>query len=154
MRLIVTVLWIVAAVCWLPWFALLVRLIIDIAGGTPWDYSNFVRPALMGIWPQIGLGLWPLERLTRWQIVSLYPVCAFLGVALVAAGWRIYWREQDGRLTRPAGLVALSIIVPPLAPFLMWGDARRRHRERETALEAGVQDARDRLAATTDTAAR
>ena len=145
MRLIVTILWIVAAVCWLPWFALAIRLIVDIAAGTPWDYSNFVRPALMGIWPDIGLGLWPLERLARWRIVSLYPVSAFIGVVLVAAGWRVYWREQDGLLTRPAWLVTLSILVPPLAPLLMWGDARRRHLARETQLEADVREARERI---------
>ena len=145
--MLVTILWLIAALCWLPWFALVIALVVSIIGGTPWDQSNYLQPALMGIWPRIGLD--PMAPLTwlRWQIISVYPVCAFIGVALSAAGWRIYWREQDGILTRPARLVALSIIVPPVAPVLMWLDARQRWVDREVKLELDVVDARERRAA-------
>lgn len=144
MRLIVTILWLIAALCWLPWFAMVLALLVDIARGTPWDYSNYVPNALMGIWPQIGLNLLAPTTWLRWQIISVYPVCAFVAVLLSAGGWRIYWREQDGVLTRPAWLVGLSIAVPVVAPFLMWGDARRRYLGKEAELETAVQEARRR----------
>jgi hypothetical protein len=139
-----------AALLWLPWFALMIRLAVDVMLGTPWEYSKFLQPALIGIWPQVGLGLWPLERLFRWQIVSVYPVAAFFGAAISALGWRIYWREQDFRLTRAPWLVGFSIAVPPLAPFIMWSDARKRYLRIEHVLEADVVDARQRLGTTTD----
>jgi len=136
--------WILAAVCWLPWFAMLVRYLAGIALG---DQAEYFRLVFMGVWPGLNMGLWPLERLFYWQIVSWYPVSAVIGMALSAIGWRIYWREQDGILTRPAGLVVLSILVPLVAPFLMWGDARRRHRTKEAELDVNVVDARDRIGA-------
>jgi len=145
MRLIVTVLWLIAALCWLPWFALVIALLVDIISGTPWDQSNYLQTALMGIWPQLGMEITSPLTWLRWRIVSVYPVAAFIGVALSAVGWRIYWREQDGILTRSAWLVGLSIAVPVVAPFLMWGDARRRYLNREVILETEVLDARERL---------
>lgn len=142
MRLLVTGLWILGALCWLPWFALALRFLLGLALG---DQADYFGVAFMGIWPGLNMGLWPLSRLLLWRIVSWYPICAWLGMALAAVGWRIYWREQDGILTRPAWLVGLSIIVPPVAPFIMWADARRRHNNKEAELEYEVRDARDRI---------
>lgn len=139
MRLIITILWCVATVCWLPWFALLVRLLVDLGSGRSWDQTYFTVPALIGIWPKYG---W-----LDWRIVSLWPLAALAGMALSAIGWRLYWREQDGLLTRPAWLVTCSIVVPPLAPLVMLADARRRHLARNAALEEAVSDARERLGA-------
>lgn len=144
-RLIVTIIWIIAAVCWLPWFLLVLRLVTDVAMGTPLTYSRFLVPTLQGLWPGINWSWWPPARWLDWQIVSMWPVAAFLGVCLSAGGWRVYWLEQDGILTRPGWLVALSIIAPPLAPFIMYGDSRRRHLAKESYLEAEVQDAKARL---------
>ena len=109
------------------------------------DYADYFPFAFMGVWPGLNLGLWPLDRLLNWRIVSWYPVSAWIGIILVASGWRVYWREQDGILTRPGWLVALSIVAPVLAPFIMWGDARRRHKRKENELEYNVDDARDRI---------
>jgi len=144
----VTILWLLAALLWLPWFALVIRLAVDVMLGTSWEYSKFLQPAMMGIWPQVGMGLWPLERLFRWQIESVYPVAAFFGAAISAIGWRVYWREQDFRLTRAPWLVGLSIAMPLLAPFIMWSDARKRYLRIEHVLEADVVDARQRLGTT------
>lgn len=141
-RLLVTSLWILAAVCWLPWFTLALRFLIGLALG---DHTEYFPLTFMGIWPGLNMGFWPLSRLLLWRIVSWYPIAAWLGLALAAIGWRIYWREQDGILTRPAWLVALSIFVPPVAPFIMWADARRRHARKEAELELEVRDARDRI---------
>jgi hypothetical protein len=148
-RLLVTGLWLLAALCWLPWLALLVRLGVELALDGPWVYE-LARRTLIGIWPKAGMGLWPLDRLLLWQVISWYPISAVLGMALAAVGWRIYWREQDGRLTRPAWLVALSVALPPLAPLLMYGDARSRHWRKERELEDSVEDARERLTETAD----
>jgi hypothetical protein len=134
--------WILGAVCWLPWFALALRFAIGLSLG---DQSDYFQAAFMGIWPRLNMGLWPLYRLFLWRVVSWYPVSAWLGMLLAAVGWRIYWREQDGILTRPAWVVGLSIIVPPLAPFIMWLDARRRYARKEVELELEVVDARDRI---------
>jgi len=141
-RLLVTSLWILAAVCWLPWLALALRFAVGLALG---DQADYFPLAFMGVWPGLNMGLWPVSRLLLWRIVSWYPICACLGMALAAVGWRVYWREQDGILTRPAWLVALSIIVPPVAPFVMWADARRRYLQKEAELDNEVRDARDRI---------
>ena len=138
-RLIVTIAWLLAALLWTPWALLLVRLMVDLAMGTPLSDSSFTAPVLMGLWPGYS---W-----LSWRIVSWYPICAVLGIGLSAAGWRVYWWNEDGILTRPGWLVALSILMPLLAPFLMWGDARSRHRARQTGLEAAVVDARKRESA-------
>jgi hypothetical protein len=134
--------WILAAVCWLPWFVLALRFLIGLMLGDHADYFPF---AFMGVWPGLNLGIWPLDRLLHWRIVSWYPVSAWIGAIITAIGWRIYWREQDGILTRPGWLVVLSIAVPPIAPLIMWADARRRHRLKEAQLDRNVVDARDRI---------
>lgn len=138
MRLIVTLMWCLAAICWLPWAALAVRLAVDLLQGTPWEQSYFVKPVLVALWPKAG---W----LQPWSITSVWPLAALAGMALSAAGWRIYWIEQQGVLTRGAFIVALSIIIPALAPLVMLADARRRHSRHEAELEAEVADARQRV---------
>ena len=78
-RLIVTLLWCLAAICWLPWAALAVRLGIDLLLGTPWEQSYFVKPVLVALWPKAGL-------LGPWGIVSVWPLGALAGVTLSAVG--------------------------------------------------------------------
>jgi hypothetical protein len=138
MRLLITLLWCLAALLWLPWALMALRWLIDIALGATWDRSGYFTHVVMGLWPRYG---W----LRPWAVVSWWPVLATAAVALSAAGWRLYWVEQSGILTRPGWLVGLSIAVPPLAPCLMYGDARRRFLEREAALQEQVLDATDRL---------
>ena len=140
-----TVLWCLGALCWLPWLALAVRLLIAFIPGLGGNWEEFVKPALVGVYPGIGFGWWPPARWLVWTVVSFYPVMALVGMLLCAAGWRVYWLEQSGVLTRPAWLVALSVIVPPIAPFIMWADAWRRHLNRERELQTEVEDARGRL---------
>lgn len=140
MRLIVTLIWCLGAICWLPWAALAVRLAVDLLQGTPWEQSYFVKPVLVALWPKAGL-------LQPWSITSVWPLAALTGVALSAVGWRIYWVEQQGVLTRPAAVVALSVVIPALAPLVMLADARRRHARREAELDGEVVDARRRLEA-------
>jgi hypothetical protein len=142
MRLAVTTSWILAAVCWLPWALITLRLAVDLALGTGWNESPYVSPALIGLWPGPAFRWWPPAGWIYWQVVSVWPLSALAGCALSAIGWRLYWLEQYGILTRPAWQVALSISVPPIAPFIMLGDARRRHREREAELELQVRQAR------------
>ena len=112
MRLIVTILWSIAALCWLPWAVMLVRLLVDLALGTPPLESGYLPLVVQGLWPR-----WQI--IGPWYIHSWFPVCAFLGSALVASGWRIYWVNEYYRLTRPIPKVILSILVPPYAVFLM-----------------------------------
>ncbi|MEZ5338124.1 MAG: hypothetical protein R3F46_07630 [bacterium] len=138
MRLIVTILWSIAALCWLPWAMMLVRLILDLALGTPPLESGYLPLVLQGLWPR-----WQI--LGPWYVHSWFPVCAFLGSVLVTAGWRIYWVNEYYRLTRPLPRVILSILVPPYAVFLMYDDALRRHNELETDLAHESEDARLRL---------
>ena len=145
MRLITTILWVSGALCWFPWLLLLVALGLELAQGVGWDKSVYSRPALIGIWPGVTFGWWPLWRLLSWQIISMWPICAALGMALSALGWRIYWLDQEGIMPRPAWQVGLSIALPVMAPFIMWQDALRRHRRIETRLDNEVQDARSRI---------
>jgi hypothetical protein len=131
-RLIVTITWCVAALLWTPWALLLLRLIMDLALGASLSSSNYTVPALQGIWPGYS---W-----LSWRIVSWYPVCACLGMALTAAGWRLYWWSEGYRLTRSMSVVAGSILCPLFAPFIMWRDAVARHRQRQAELAAAVND--------------
>ncbi|HES58055.1 MAG TPA: hypothetical protein ENO21_01340 [Firmicutes bacterium] len=145
MRLAVTIIWLVAALCWLPWALILLRFILDLALGTSWGESVYLQPALIGLWPGAAFSWWPPSGWIYWRVVSVWPLAALAGCALSAFGWRVYWQEQYGVLTRPAWLVTLSIIAPILAPFIMWGDARRRHWEREARLERNVREAREKV---------
>ena len=138
MRLIVTILWLLATLCWLPWLFLLGRLIVDLASGTHWSQSYYVDYVIGGVWPTYGI-------LAPWSIVSVWPLGALAGMALSAAGWRIYWREQDCILTRPAWLVGLSIAIPAIAPLIMLADARRRHLNQNVELDRHILDAQQRI---------
>lgn len=138
MRLIVTILWSIAALCWVPWLLVLLRLLVDLASGTPPLESGYLPLVVQGLWPR-----W--QVLGPWYIHSWFPVSAFLGCALSAVGWRVYWVSEGYRLTRPLAKVVLSILVPPYAVFLMYDDAVRRHNARETELAHESEDARLRL---------
>ena len=138
MRLIVTILWCLAALLWLPWALMFLRLIFDLATGTAWGQSFYVAPVFIGIWPVHGL-------FRPWEIVSWWPLSSLTGMLLSAAGWRIYWFDQDGIMTRPPTVIFLSIVLPVLAPFIMYGDARRRYIERELELDGSVNEAVEQL---------
>jgi hypothetical protein len=139
------ILWLCAALMWLPWFALVLRYLLDIALGADPRYSDFLKPAFVGLWPKVGFGIWPPVQLLYWKVVSWFPVTAVLAMAVVLLGWRIYYIERGFLLTRTRGWLLLSTLVPPVAPFLAWFDARLWHDAREEELEAEVQDARERL---------
>jgi hypothetical protein len=130
MRLAVAILWCIAAVIWLPWFALLVRLAVDVISGVPITYSEYLNPALVPVWPTYG---W-----LHWSIVSWWPILALLAMALVYTGWRFLWWEQDWQRTHSTAAVALSVAVPPLAPIILYRDARRRFIQRNMNLQETV----------------
>ena len=134
MRLLVTILWGIAALCWLPWACMLIRLLIDVGMGSGLQESRYLPFVVQGLWPR-----WQL--LGIWYIHSWFPVCAFLGCAMTAVGWRVYWVSENYRLTRPLARVILSILVPPYAVYLMYDDARRRHNAREMELAHEAEDA-------------
>ena len=138
MRLIVTILWCLAALIWLPWALMFLRLVYDLATGTPWAQSFYVAPVFVGIWPVHGL-------FHPWSVVSMWPLACLAGMALSALGWRIYWFDLDGILTRPPFIVFLSIVLPVLAPFIMYGDARRRYLEQEMALDDSMNEALEQV---------
>ncbi len=138
MRLIVTILWGIAALCWLPWSFLLIRFLVDIAMGTPLMESSYLPLLVQGLWPR-----W--QVLGVWYIHSWFPVSAFIGSALTALGWRIYWVSEGYRLTRPVAQIVFSILVPPYAVYLMFDDSRRRHNEREMELAHESEDAKMRI---------
>lgn len=139
MRLIVTIVWCLAALLWLPWALLVVRWGVDLALGVAPAASAYFKPALLGIWPVHG---W-----LSWGIVSWWPLGAATAMALSALGWRLYWLDLDGLLPRPPRVVLVSILIPLLAPFLMYGDARRRHAGKQAELSAEVEDTLARLGA-------
>ena len=140
MRLIVSILWGIAAICWLPWSFVLIRLLVDLGMGTAFGESKFLPLLIQGLWPR-----WQL--LGPWYIHSWFPVCAFLGCLLTAIGWRIYWVNEGYRLTRPLARVILSILIPPYACWLMYSDAVRRHYQHETELMHEAEDAAMRIEA-------
>lgn len=154
MRLITTALWILAALLWLPWALLALRLGIDLAlFATPYghslDLSPYAGPVLDALvvharWPQWD-GLRPHGGYFTASLGSLYPWSAVLGCALTALGWRLYWLAEEGRLRHGALPIGLSIAVPPLACWLMYGDARRRYFAAERQLAADRLDALHRL---------
>src|SRR5688500_19771911 len=90
-RLLVASLWSVATLLWLPWFAVFVRFLIDVAQGVPPARSDFLNPALVWIWPVRG---W-----TAWGVVSWFPLMFVIALLLTYVGWRFFWWEQDWRVT-------------------------------------------------------
>jgi hypothetical protein len=147
-------LWLLAALLWLPWALLALRLGLDLAlAATPWGHSlahsPFAGPVLDALIVQFR---WPEWR--HWHLAggyfiarvgSVYPWCALFACGLTAAGWRLYWLNEDGLLSAGPGLVAASIAVPPIAPFIMYRDARRRFLRAERQLAADRLDAQRRL---------
>jgi hypothetical protein len=131
-RLAVTVVWSVAALCWLPWFALLMAFAVEQATGVGLARSRYFETVFIGLWPVHG---WLI-----WGVVSMYPVAAFCGMALTAIGWRLYWLSEQSVLWHGAGGILLSILMPPLALIFMYRDAKRRHRESNRELKTKLLD--------------
>ncbi|MCC7478083.1 hypothetical protein IT575_06440 [bacterium] len=124
MRLLITGMWVLAAVLWLGWGMLLLRLLFDAATGTSILSNPLFNTVFIPAWPvsnQLPLG--------PWRMVSWWPVCALLSMLLVGIGWRLYWKNEDGLLYRSGLQIFLSIIIPPLAPFMMYSDSVRRFKE-------------------------
>ena len=134
MRLAITILWCLGALFWLPWLLMLLRYIVDLALGTAWNESDYLVYVLGGVRPQYRV-------LGPWTIASFIPLGALFGSLLTALGWRLYWQDVEGMVTRPAWFIWLSILVPPLAPLVMWRDARARYLRKESELAADVGDA-------------
>ena len=68
MRLLTTVLWSLATIMWLPWFAVFVALIVDVSRGKAPADSEYLNPALIGVWPVHG---W-----LSWGVISWLPIVA------------------------------------------------------------------------------
>jgi len=133
MRLLTAFLWSAATLMWIPWFAVLVRFMVDLANGTAWADSQYLNPALIFVWP--------LRGWLHWGIVSWVPLVGVLAMLVVYIGWRFFWWEQDWRSSYSTSTVALSILVPPLALILLYRDARRRFTLRNAELrEAAHED--------------
>jgi hypothetical protein len=154
MRLITTALWLVASLLWLPWALLALRLLLDLAMfatpyGHGWNTSPYAPPVLDALVMQYHLPVRDGWRLVGgWftaRIGSMYPWCALAGCLLTALGWRLYWLAEEGRLRHGAVPIALSTLCPPLAAWLMFGDARRRYFAAERRLAADRLDAQHRL---------
>lgn len=139
MRIAPLVLWVLASLCWLPWALLLVRLGADLAQGVPAASSGAYEPVLVPIAPSFG---W-----SGWHIVSAYPIAALVSFGLSALGWRLSWIIRDGILRRNGFQIGLSILVPPIALFFAWLDARAEHQQCNALLRAGAEEAAQRLSA-------
>jgi hypothetical protein len=137
MRLAVAILWSLATLMWLPWFAVLVRFIVDLASGTPFAVSEYLNPALIGIWPVRG---W-----ASWGIVSWVPILGASSMLMTYIGWRFFWWWDDWKVSYPTLPVVLSVLIPPLALILLYRDARRRFAQRNAELQQAVDDARESL---------
>ena len=137
MRLAAAILWGLASLMWLPWAAVAVRFVVDLASGTPFSRSQFLNSALAPVWPRTS---W-----LDWHIVSWVPLFALAAFGLAYAGWRLFWWERDWQRGYSGWLVSLSILVPPVALILLYRDARRRFRQRNAELQAAADEARERL---------
>jgi hypothetical protein len=153
-RLITTLLWLLAALLWAPWALLVLRWLLDLAlVATPLGHSfaasSFTGPVLDLLLVQFRWPEWYNGHLVGGYFIarigSLYPWCALAACGLTALGWRLYWINEEGLIDASAGLVALSILVPPVAPLLMYRDARRRFLRAERELAAARLDAQRRL---------
>jgi hypothetical protein len=133
MRLLAAFLWFVGTVLWLPWFAVVVRLAIDLFSGVPLSSSEYLNPAFIFIWPILG---W-----THWGIVSWWPAMALSAMAVTYLGWRFFWWEQDWRKTYSGPIVLFTILVPPCALWLLYRDARNRFLLRNSDLQHAVDEA-------------
>jgi hypothetical protein len=138
MRIAPLGLWLLGSIFWLPWALLLLRLLADLALGTPPADSSFTAPLFFALRPHYG---W-----RDWRVDSWFPICALLGMGMSAVAWRITWLLRDALLRRNAAQILLSVAIPPLALYFAWRDAKADHFERNLELEEAAQDARDRLA--------
>jgi hypothetical protein len=122
---------------WLPWFVLFVRLLVDLALGVPLDDSRFLNPALVGVWPVLG---W-----RHWQLVSWWPILALLAVMLSAWAWKLKARMED-YLLFTSGLGRLgSTLIPPLALWQAYSEARQNRAAKNELLDEAVTEASSRL---------
>ena len=137
MRLLTTFLWSLATIMWLPWFLVFARLIADLVMGVPLLESNFINPALVGIWPVHG---W-----FYWGVISWLPIVALLAMLLVYIGWRFFWWADDWVPSYGTGTVVLTILLPPATLPLLFGDTRRRFQQRNRKLHRAVEDALERI---------
>jgi hypothetical protein len=154
MRLATTIFWLIGTLLWLPWALLVLRLALDLAllatpWGHSWNNSAYAGPVADMLLVQFR---WP--DLVGWHLAggyfiarvgSLYPWCALAGCALTALGWRLYWINEEGLLNYGPGAIAASILLPPLAPLMMYRDARRRYFQSEAQLAAARVDAQRRM---------
>lgn len=139
MRIAPLVLWTLASIIWLPWALLLLRLLVDLVQGTPLTRSSFFEPVLMPIGPSYG---W-----SGWHLVSGFPIAALLGFALSALAWKLSWVLRDGLLRHGAAHIFISVLLPPLALYFAWQDARAELLERNAELEAAAAEALERFSA-------
>lgn len=154
MRLITTALWLLASLLWLPWALLALRLLLDLAlfatpYGHSWSSSPYLAPVCEALiiafrWPQWD-GLRPYGGYLVLRAGSVFVWCALAGCALGALGWRLYWLAEEGRLRHGSLPIVISSLCPPLAVWLMYGDARRRYYAAERKLAADRIDAQHRL---------
>src|SRR4051812_15888113 len=121
---------------WLPWFAVFVRLIVDLSMGIPVADSEYFSPALVPAWPTLG---W-----LRWSMVSWLPIVALLAMLLVYVGWRFFWWADDWVPSYRTLQVVATILVPPLALLLLYRDTRARFARRNRSLQNEVDNALDR----------
>lgn len=136
-RIVPLLLWLVGSIMWLPWLVLLLRLLIDLALGVPLSDSRFLNPALVGFWPVLG---W-----RHWQLVSWWPLLALLAVALSAWAWRLKAHMED-HLLYASGLGRLaSTLIPPLALWLAYLEARQNRTVSNELLDEAVSEASSRL---------
>jgi hypothetical protein len=123
-RLVVTSLWVFAAVLWLGWALIALRLLIDTLGGVDFGSNPLFYTVFVPAWPKL-----LSHPFGPWDFYSWWPLAALSAMGLVALGWRLYWLNENGLLYRPAWMITLSVLFPLIAPFLMLGDAQRRHKE-------------------------
>jgi hypothetical protein len=159
MRLIVTLLWLLAGMLWLPWALLALRLLLDLLlGVTPglthlghaWAASPYSPPVVDLLILNYRLPHFDEHKhfIHGWftaRMGSMYAWAALAGCALTAAGWRLYWIGEEGLLRHGARAIAASVLVPPLASVLMYRDAQLRYRAAEAELAGARQDALRRL---------
>ena len=122
---------------WLPWLAVVIRLTVDLAMGVSLTSSEFFTQAFVPFWP--------VHSWYVWRVFSWLPLLPLISAALVYAGWRLFWWADDWVPSYRTPTVVLSMLVPPVAPFVLYGDARRRFRQRNAKLQDAVDDAQGRI---------
>jgi small-conductance mechanosensitive channel len=136
-RLITTVLWSLASIIWLPWFATQVRLVIDLASGVPLLDSDYFTQAFVPVWP--------IHSWYVWDFFSWIPLAALLAMLLVYIGWRFFWWADDWVPSYRLPAVVATMLIPPVSLFLLKRDTRRRFQQRNASLQNAVDDALERI---------